>query len=100
MLHLRACGCAPRTVRGQTMQVSGLAGPSGLQQMQQRLFAKADTDGNGSLALDEFEAFGSKATSGRSRPPGAPDAKEVFGQLDTDKDGQLTQSEFSVARPP
>jgi len=56
----------------------------------EQIIKKLDTDGNGTLTLDEF-----------SKPPwfkdNAEKAKEVFGKMDTDKNGQVCAKEFGEA---
>jgi Ca2+-binding EF-hand superfamily protein len=54
------------------------------------LFSKIDTDGDGSVSAEEFIA---------NRPEGVSEeqAKEMWGQLDTENSGGLTESQFTSA---
>jgi len=56
--------------------------------MQER-FKKLDTDGDGSLSLEEF-------TAGKKRPEAAKLAEAVFKAKDTDGDKKLTPKELRV----
>ena len=59
----------------------------------------ADTDGDGGLSASEIEAD-MKAHKPQGPPPekdaGGADAKKLFGQLDTDGNGCLSETEFMV----
>ena len=55
-------------------------------------FKKLDTNGDGSLSLDEFKAG----------PRGLKDpakAEEIFKKMDKDSDGKVTLEEFKAFRP-
>jgi len=59
----------------------------------QDFLTKADTDGSGSISLDEFKA---------AKPADAPDdisSEDIFNQLDSDGDGSVTLSELEANRP-
>ena len=79
------------------MQVSS-AGSGGntalIQQMRQQMFSRADKDRDGSLSLDEFQAYAGPAACAGT---GAMDA--VFKALDTDGDGKLGAAEVVKSRP-
>ncbi len=84
------------------MQVSANSGAAALQQMQamhQRMFADADSDGDGSLTVDEFKSIGQNMPAGRSKPAGAPSAEDMFAKLDTNGDGKLSSAEAEPPRP-
>ncbi|MBL6455559.1 EF-hand domain-containing protein [Belnapia sp. T6] len=85
------------------MQVStsGSAGNAALvQQMRERLFSRADKDGDGSLSLDEFKALARPAHAGATaESAGARAADAAFKALDSDADGRLSQAEMAKARP-
>ncbi len=79
--------------------VGSCQGPS--QAWRDKMFAKADTDGDKKLSLDEFTALTQKMGSGKGAPPpdaaGAtdkPDAAAMFKSFDTDGDGSLSQTEL------
>ncbi|SDD91103.1 EF-hand domain-containing protein [Belnapia rosea] len=79
------------------MQVSasGSAGNAAMiQQMRERMFSRADKDGDGSLTLDEFQPLARPAASAGT---GAMDA--TFKALDADGDGRLSSAEMAQARP-
>tara|TARA_R110000824_G_scaffold118960_14_gene272071 strand:+ start:190062 stop:190799 length:738 start_codon:yes stop_codon:yes gene_type:complete len=52
------------------------------------LLSNADEDGSGTMSLDEFAAAGPKDAS-------ADKAAEIFGEMDTDSDGEVTEDELS-----
>lgn len=79
----------------------------------QRFISRNDTDGNGTLSLSEFEqirqnlpggsaisstAAGSSASDADDDAEATSSAAELFGQIDTDGDGQLTASELTAYR--
>jgi Ca2+-binding EF-hand superfamily protein len=53
-------------------------------------FKALDTNGDGSVSLDEFKA-------GPAGKRDAARAEQTFGKRDADKDGKLTLEEFSAA---
>lgn len=70
-------------------------------------FAQIDTDGNGTLSLEEFkvnydkrQAF-RKARAEKQNPgvevPAAPTAAEAFAKVDTDADGSISKEEFEAS---
>jgi hypothetical protein len=76
--------------------VSGVSGgmPSmqELQQMQQRMFKKADADGSGGLDKTEFANMIADGPGGKA--PGGTDASDAFTKIDANGDGQLTTAEL------
>jgi Ca2+-binding EF-hand superfamily protein len=58
---------------------------------EERAFAAADKDANGSVSKTEFAAVKPK-----DAPAGAPGSDEVFAKIDSDGDGSLTKTEFSA----
>jgi Ca2+-binding EF-hand superfamily protein len=79
------------------MQVTGASSYSYLQQMQQMqqtLFSKADTNGDGSLSIDEFEAAGKSDSAGSANSADQSKAAALFKTIDTNGDGQVSQSEL------
>jgi Ca2+-binding EF-hand superfamily protein len=64
-------------------------------------FAAIDTDGNGTLSLEEFKAMVAKKHEARKLKEGeaakpAPNAEETFAKLDTDKSGGLSKEEMAA----
>jgi hypothetical protein len=62
--------------------------------MIQRIFSRADKDGDGGISLTEFQALGKPAASAGT---GAMDA--AFKSLDTNGDGKLSAAEMAKVRP-
>lgn len=64
-------------------------------------FEVADTDGNGSISMEEFKVLFAKrqlkntAKAGEATAP-APTAEEQFNQFDTDKSGSLSKEELKA----
>ncbi|HET7607687.1 MAG TPA: EF-hand domain-containing protein [Gammaproteobacteria bacterium] len=58
-------------------------------------FDGLDADKNGSLSQDEIAKFFAGRPAG---PNGAPNAAEIFGRWDANKDGSVSKAEFD-ARP-
>jgi hypothetical protein len=84
------------------MNVSGMSSmggmsPAQMQQMQQKMFAKADADQSGGISLQEFTNTDQAAKSDASGRANGMDASKMFSKLDADGDGQLTQTEM---KPP
>jgi hypothetical protein len=77
------------------MNISGMGSmsPQMMQQMQQKMFAKADADQSGAISLEEF----GKAGPGQAGAAKGADAQKMFAKLDADGDGNLTQAEM---KPP
>ena len=78
------------------MQISGASSSYYLQQLQQSLFSKADTDESGTISLDEFEAGSSDKSSPSANSAGTKKAEELFSSIDTSGDGELSDDEFSA----
>lgn len=57
----------------------------------QSLLTQTDTNGDSTVSQTEFNSLGSEASSSIS----AKDKADVFKQIDTDKNGQITKGEFS-----
>ncbi|RYI82248.1 MAG: hypothetical protein EON47_23470 [Acetobacteraceae bacterium] len=94
-------------------QVSGSAGGAAmLQQMRDRMFARADKDGDGGLSLDEFKAMAKRppreagsaapaagaAAASASSAGGTDRAAAAFSALDTNGDGKLSGAELEQGR--
>jgi Ca2+-binding EF-hand superfamily protein len=71
---------------------SGSSGGSG--GSQDDLFAKIDTNGDGSLDQTELKTLTDKIKSDTGK-----DATDMFAKLDSDSDGKLTKTEFDAGRP-
>jgi Ca2+-binding EF-hand superfamily protein len=67
-----------------------------MQQMQQAMFQKADTDADGSLTLDEFTAVGPEKNAGEASSAEKAKAQKVFKSIDTDGDGNASETEMSA----
>jgi hypothetical protein len=65
-------------------------------QFQAPTFAGIDTDKNNSLSKEEVATWVKTIPGGG--PNGAPNADDVFGRWDANKDGSVSQAEFD-ARP-
>ena len=95
-------------------QVSGSAGGAAMiQQMRDRMFARADKDGDGGLSLDEFKAMAKRpppreagsaapaagaAAASASSAGGTDRAAAAFSALDTNGDGKLSGAELEQGR--
>ena len=94
-------------------QVSGSAGGAAMiQQMRDRMFARADKDGDGGLSLDEFKAMAKRPpreagsagpaaenAAGPATSAGRTDrAAAAFSALDTNGDGKLSGAELEQGR--
>jgi len=84
------------------MQVSASGSATGaamIQQLRDRMLSRADSDGNGSLSLDEFRMLGKKLPAGGPAGiAGAVVADAAFKALDSDSDGHLTTAELAKGR--
>ena len=58
--------------------------------------AVADTDGNGTIDIDEFTGFISKIEI-NDKIIIEDDAKKIFESIDEDDDGKLSEAEFGKA---
>ena len=103
----------------QMISVNSIMGPdpSAMAAMRQKLFAKADADGDGKLSLSEFKAAsaqdgqakavdlegvgGAKAAKGAPPPGGKPimDVESLFSAMDTDGDGTVSAKEHAAFEP-
>lgn len=61
------------------------------------MFASADTDGSGGLSFDEFKADVTKHLPAGATAPTDDQLQTIFGKLDKDGDGQISQSEMKAA---
>lgn len=66
-----------------------------------KMFEAVDTDGNGTISLEEFKAMIAKKQEARKAKEGeaakpAPNAEELFAKLDTDKSGGLSKEEMAA----
>jgi hypothetical protein len=73
-----------------------------LQDLQSQLFSTADTNGDGSLSLDEFltmmknaKASAANALSADNSGTAPTSATDAFKSFDTNGDGQLSQAELT-----
>ncbi|HEX2859624.1 MAG TPA: EF-hand domain-containing protein [Alphaproteobacteria bacterium] len=73
---------------GQGSQVDKQSG--GLAALLQGLFAKVDTDGNGSINAGEFGDLMGQASGGSA----GTDTSDLFKSIDKDGDGQISLAEF------
>jgi Ca2+-binding EF-hand superfamily protein len=69
----------------------GSYGMGSLKEMQQRIFQKADSDGDGQISKAELSSM---RTNG---PQGGPSADEMFTKLDTDQDGSISREECDAS---
>ena len=70
----------------------GISFDSMQEKLWQSLLTQADTNGDSTVSQTEFNSLGSEATSSTIS---AKDKADVFAQIDTDKNGQITKSEFN-----
>lgn len=57
----------------------------------------ADTDGSGSIDIDEWTKFVNKLEDGDEQQTGEEELKKIFDLLDVNEDGELTVKEFGTA---
>ncbi len=62
--------------------------------MREKLFQKADGNGDSALSLQEFQEAGKKMPGGNSMSPDK--AKEAFGKIDRDGNGALSKDEMKA----
>ncbi|MCW2309645.1 EF-hand domain-containing protein [Rhodobium gokarnense] len=62
-------------------------------------FAKDDADGSGGLSLEEFSDAHENRPQGPAEVAGGPSVEEMFAQLDTDGDGEVTEAELEEGAP-
>lgn len=81
------------------MQVTGTTAYSYLppqRQIQDQMFSKLDTDGDGSVSLSELEDTAAKAAGGTASAADTSKLEALFQSADTDGDGKLTESELDA----
>lgn len=80
------------------MNISGLMGGMGgmpnMSAMRDKMFQKADANGDNGISLEEFQSAGKKMPIGKGGD-GAK-AAEAFGKIDTDGNGSLSKDEMSA----
>ena len=66
--------------------------------MREKMFQKADADGDGSVSKDELKTMMADMPAPPQGMGGtqAPSADKLFGQIDTDSDGQISKTEFDA----
>jgi hypothetical protein len=65
-----------------------------------KMFEAIDTDGNGTISLEEFKVMVAKKHEARKPKEGEaakpmPNAEEIFAKLDADKSGGLSKEEMA-----
>jgi Ca2+-binding EF-hand superfamily protein len=75
----------------QSRSADGASGSAG---SQDDLFAKIDTNGDGSVDKAELQTLTDKVKSDTGN-----DTTDMFAKLDKDSDGKLTQAEFGAGKP-
>jgi Ca2+-binding EF-hand superfamily protein len=66
--------------------IGGFSGVADLAALKERMFKKADANGDGAITLDEFTANAPKDGKG-------PDAASLFAEIDSDGDGSVSRDE-------
>jgi Ca2+-binding EF-hand superfamily protein len=79
---------------GSMMSMGGGRMPD-MSQMRERMFQKADGNGDQALSLDEFKAAGKNMPGGGSDRAGR--AEQAFGKMDADGNGSVTQEEMRAS---
>lgn len=74
----------------------GSYGGSGTAQWQQKLFAKADSNGDSALSKDELLEALKNGPKGKNSEDASAVAEKMFSAMDSDGDGSVTQSEFTT----
>lgn len=74
----------------------GSYGGSGTAQWQQKLFSKADSNGDSALSKDELLEALKNGPKGKNGEDASAVAEKMFSAMDSDGDGSVTQSEFST----
>jgi Ca2+-binding EF-hand superfamily protein len=88
----------PQPVRNiKTMNMSSMMGIGGgrmpdFSAMREKMFAKADSNGDKAISFEEFEGAGKKMPGGVGGSAG--NAKEAFAKIDGDGNGSLSQEEM------
>jgi len=84
------------------MHIGGMSGMTGRPDpamMQQKMMARFDTDGNGGLSQTEFSSMHETISARRPNSPFASGtAEELFNQIDTDTNAELSPSEMRAFR--
>ena len=75
-------------------QARSADGPKGSKGSQDDLFAKIDTNGDGSIDKAESQVLSDKIKAETGK-----DTSDMFGKLDKDGDGKLTKAEFDAGKP-
>lgn len=76
--------------------MSGIGGGrmSDFSAMRDKMFQKADGNGDQALSLEEFQSAGKSLPMGKSQS--AEKSKEAFGKIDTDGNGSLSKDEMNA----
>lgn len=74
----------------------GSYGGAGTAQWQQKLFAKADSNGDSALSKDELLEALKNGPKGKNGEDSSAVAEKMFSAMDSDGDGSVTQSEFTT----
>jgi Ca2+-binding EF-hand superfamily protein len=61
--------------------------------MKEKMFTKADANGDNGISLEEFQKAGKNMPGGKSGS--ADKTKEAFGKIDTDSNGSISKDEMS-----
>lgn len=91
----------PRGPRGREGGPFGGPGGLGRPPRPQDLLAKADTNQDGAISRDEFNAFQPTGPDGQTLPTPSDDQKSnLFARLDQNGDSSISQEELQNAPPP